>query len=177
MMRWAKLAVLAVAVLLVTWALVERGTRTGALPGDPAPPLVATELSGRNFVLADLRGKVVAVNFWATWCEPCREELPELAAAWQAHRDRCFEIVGVAEESARDDVERVAAGIPYPVVFDTRAQALGRWGVQGYPHTFVVDAEGRLRKSFRGAISRADLESAIEPLLPAGCPSSGEARK
>lgn len=176
MTRWTKLAVLAGAALLITWALVERRARTGALPGDPAPPLVAAELSGRNFDLADLRGKVVAVNFWATWCGPCREELPELAAAWQAHHGRCLEIVGVAEESALDDVERMAAGIPYPVVVDARAEALGRWGVQGYPHTFVVDAEGRLRKSFRGAISRAELEAAVEPLLPAGCPSSGDAR-
>jgi cytochrome c biogenesis protein CcmG, thiol:disulfide interchange protein DsbE len=178
MTRGVKLGMLAaLAVLLVTWLLVQRQPRSGALPGDPAPELVATDLLGRKVDLAHLRGKVVAVNFWATWCGPCREELPQLAEAWHAHRERCLEIIGVAEESARDDVERVAAGIPYPVVIDPRAEALGRWGVRGYPYTFVVDAEGRLRRSFRGAITRADLEEAVLPLLPASCPDPAEARK
>jgi cytochrome c biogenesis protein CcmG, thiol:disulfide interchange protein DsbE len=171
------LAAVAVAVLLVTWVLVQREPRTGALPGHPAPELVATDLLGRKVDLAHLRGKVVAVNFWATWCAPCREELPQLVEAWQAHHDRCLEIVGVAEESARDDVERMAGGLPYPVVIDPRAEVLGAWGVKGYPHTFVVDAEGRLRKSFRGAITRADLEAVVLPLLPATCSAAAEARK
>lgn len=168
MNRWVKLAILAVTAVLVTQLIVTR-SRPRSAPGEAAPPLVAADLQGRKFDLSDLRGKVVAVNFWATWCGPCREELPELAETWTAHHDRCFELVGVAAESAPEDVAKWAAQVPYPVVLDDRAAAVGAWKVQGYPHTFVVDADGRVRKVFQGGIRRAELEEAIEPLLPDDC--------
>lgn len=171
MARWLKLALLAIAAVVVTQLLVQR-LRPMPKAGSAAPPLQAAELSGRKFDLGDLRGKVVAVNFWATWCGPCRQELPELIETWEAHRDRCFDLVGVAEESGREDVARVAAQLPYRVVLDERARALSDWAVRGYPHTFIVDADGRVRKVFRGSIRRADLEEAIAPLLPAECPRS-----
>jgi cytochrome c biogenesis protein CcmG/thiol:disulfide interchange protein DsbE len=140
--------------------------------GDPAPPLALTDLAGRRLDVGKLRGKVVAVNFWATWCSPCRDEIPELARFWTEHRGRCFELVGVAEESAREDVARLASAIPYPVVVDDRAEALAPWGVQGYPVTFVLDPEGHVRQVFTGGISRGELEDAVKPLLPATCPAS-----
>jgi cytochrome c biogenesis protein CcmG/thiol:disulfide interchange protein DsbE len=118
------------------------------------------------------RGRVVAVNFWATWCAPCRMELPDLAAFRNEHSDKCFEILGVAEESARQDLLTVAGRIPYPILVDERATALGVWGVQGYPKTFVVDTEGRVQRVFTGAVSRSDLERAVTPLLPETCPAS-----
>ncbi len=171
MNRWVKLAVLAVTAVVVTQLLFRRGAPAHA-SGDAAPPLALADLSGKRIDLAKLRGKVVAVNFWATWCPPCREELPELAAFWTEHRGRCFELVGVAEESAREDVARMATAIPYPVVVDERAEAISPWGVQGYPVTFVLDPDGNVRQVFTGGISRRDLEDAVKPLLPASCPAS-----
>jgi cytochrome c biogenesis protein CcmG/thiol:disulfide interchange protein DsbE len=140
--------------------------------GEAAPPLALADLSGSPVDLGRLRGKVVAVNFWASWCQPCREELPELAEVWTEHRGRCFELLGVAEESAREDVEKLASAIPYPVLVDERAVALSAWRVPGYPRTFVVDAEGKVRRVFEGAVRKEQLADAIRPLLPATCPSS-----
>ena len=122
--------------------------------------------------LAQFRGKVVAVNFWASWCPPCRAELPELAEVWTDHRGRCFELLGVAEESAREDVTRMATVIPYPILLDERAEALSAWGVAGYPKTFLLDADGKVRRVFEGAIGKRQLAEAIQPLLPATCPAS-----
>lgn len=169
MHRWLKLALVAVTAVVVTQLLV-RGADP-ALEAGAAPPLALPDLEGRRVDLASLRGKVVAVNFWASWCGPCLEEIPELAEVWTAHKDRCFELLGVAEESAIGDVRRAAARIPYPILLDERAEALGPWKIQGYPRTYLVDADGKVRRAFQGALSRRQLEDAIAPLLPADCPS------
>jgi cytochrome c biogenesis protein CcmG, thiol:disulfide interchange protein DsbE len=171
MRTWIKLAILALTALAVTQLLLRKAEPPVA-SGEAPPPLVLPDLEGRPVDLAALRGKVVAVNFWATWCGPCREEIPEFAEVWRAHRGRCFEILGVAEESAREDVLRAAPRIPYPVLLDERAEALGPWNVRGYPRTYLVDAEGKLRRVFEGGMSGEELAEAIQPLLPASCPGS-----
>jgi cytochrome c biogenesis protein CcmG/thiol:disulfide interchange protein DsbE len=99
-------------------------------------------------------------------------EIPDLAEVWREHRGRCFELLGVAEESGREDVARAAPQMPYPILVDERAEALGPWGVEGYPATFLVDPQGRVRHVFRGAVPRRQLEDAIAPLLPESCPAS-----
>jgi cytochrome c biogenesis protein CcmG/thiol:disulfide interchange protein DsbE len=171
MNRWLKLALLVVTAVVVTQLLVQRGG-TSQAAGGSAPPLALSDLAGRRLDVAKLRGKVVAVNFWATWCSPCRDEIPELARFWTENRGRCFELVGVAEESAREDVAKLASSIPYPIVVDDRAEALTPWGVQGYPVTFVIDPDGKVRQVFTGGISRRELEEAVKPLLPATCPAT-----
>ena len=171
MHRWLKIAVLVVAAIVAAQLLVQRAAPPRAT-GDRAPPLALADLNGHRIDVAKLRGKVVAVNFWATWCPPCRQEMPELAQFWTEHRGRCFELLGVAEESAREDVARMAASIPYPVMVDERAEALTPWGVSGYPVTYVLDAEGNVRQVFTGGISKGQLQDAVQPLLPATCPAS-----
>jgi cytochrome c biogenesis protein CcmG/thiol:disulfide interchange protein DsbE len=173
MHRFGKPLLLVLAAL-VGGQLVGRALHRGEPPaaGAGAPPLALPDLSGRTVDLSKLRGKVVAVNFWASWCGPCRAEMPDLSRVWSEHRGRCFELLGVAEESAREDVARVAARLPYPILLDERAEALRPWSVEGYPHTSIVDAEGRVRQVFNGGISKEELEDAIRPLLPATCPAS-----
>jgi cytochrome c biogenesis protein CcmG/thiol:disulfide interchange protein DsbE len=170
MTNWIKLAVLAVAAVVVVQLFVQR-SQPALDAGSPAPPLALPDLEGRKVDLAGLKGRVVAVNFWATWCGPCQVEIPELAEVWTDHRDRCFELLGVAEESAREDVLRMAPRIPYPILLDERAEALSAWRVAGYPRTYLVDAEGNVRRVFQGAVSKRQLEEAMRPLLPASCPA------
>lgn len=170
MNRWTKLAVIAVAAVIGGQLLFRSVEPPSGVDG-AAPPLALPDLQGNRVDLASLRGKVVAVNFWASWCGPCQAEIPELAEVWRANRDRCFELLGVAEESAHQDVVRLAPSIPYPILMDVRAEALAPWRVEGYPRTYLVDAEGKVRKVFLGALRRRQLEDAIRPLLPASCPT------
>lgn len=155
-------------VAVVTFQLFTQKSERQAVA---APPLALPDLAGKQVDLAQYRGKVVAVNFWATWCPPCRQELPELSRFWQEHRGGCFEVLGVAEESGHEDLVAMAARIPYPILVDERASALDAWGVQAYPKTFVIDPEGRVQKVFGGAISSQDLADAVKPILPATCPA------
>ncbi len=170
MNSWIKLALLVVVAVVVTQLLVRRPAPK-LEHGKPAPPLVLRDLGGHEVDLARLRGKVVVVNFWATWCGPCQLEIPELAELWNENRGRCFDLLGVAEESDVGDIRRMASAVPYTIVVDERASALRGWGVMGYPHTFVVDADGAVRLAFQGALRKRQLEEAIRPLLPASCPS------
>jgi cytochrome c biogenesis protein CcmG, thiol:disulfide interchange protein DsbE len=170
MNRWIKVAAVA-ALAVVAGQLLLRGSEPPVEAGGRAPPLALPDLQGRRVDLAALKGRVVAVNFWASWCGPCQMEIPDLAQVWAANRDRCFELLGVAEESAPDDVRKMAPSIPYPILFDARAEALEPWRVQGYPRTYLVDSEGNLRRVFVGALRKQQLEEAIRPLLPATCPA------
>jgi cytochrome c biogenesis protein CcmG/thiol:disulfide interchange protein DsbE len=166
---WTKLALLVLLAVVVGQVLV-RGGQPPLEPGTPAPPLALPGLDGQPVDLAAYRGKVVAVNFWASWCAPCLRELPALAATWAANKDRCFELLGVAEESAREDVVAAARRIPYPVLVDARAEAASAWKVGGYPRTYLLDPDGRVRRVFEGEVGRAELEGAVAQLRPERCP-------
>jgi cytochrome c biogenesis protein CcmG/thiol:disulfide interchange protein DsbE len=155
------------------WLAPDPG-RGSPLVGAAAPSLVLPDLSGREVSLASLRGKAVALNFWATWCPPCKEELPAFSAAWKASRGRCLEIVGITEESTWEDaaIEVRRMEIPFPVVMDPEGAVARAYGVTGYPRTYVIDAEGKVRKIFTGMVTRERLEAALAPHVPASCPGS-----
>ncbi len=167
-----KLALLGLTAVVVAQFLVQGEART-LQPGTRPEPFTLDATDGTPLDLASLRGRVVAVNFWATWCPPCLRELPELAAARQRDGGRCLEVVGVAEESPRDAVLEAAARLPYPVVIDPRAGLAAAWGVSAYPRTFLLDREGRLARVFEGAIDQAQLERAAAPLLDPACREAG----
>jgi cytochrome c biogenesis protein CcmG/thiol:disulfide interchange protein DsbE len=178
MNRWVKLVLLVLAAVVAA-ELVVRGVdrrpqrlddSIARAAAPEAPELRLRTLSGEEMNLEHLRGRVVAVNFWASWCGPCLAEMPELAKLWNDHQGRCFELLGVAAESARTDAERRARGIPYPILFDADGRALDAWDVRGFPRTFLLDPDGRVRRVFPGMVSRETLAEAIEPLLPGSCP-------
>jgi cytochrome c biogenesis protein CcmG/thiol:disulfide interchange protein DsbE len=168
MNRWIKLGLLVV-FAVVAMQVVLRPQAPSTASGDAAPPLVLRDLQGRHVDLGALRGQVVLVNFWATWCPPCRAEIPELAELWREQKGRCFSVLGVAEESPADDLASASRSIPYPILTDPRGEAAAAWSVMGFPSSFLVDTQGVVVKVFQGAVGKRQVQEAIAPLLPATC--------
>lgn len=158
---------------VLLWAAPRLLPHVGALLGvrtrDPdVPAMAVTLLDGRPLSLAALRGQVVLVNVWATWCAPCRVEMPLLEQTWRRHRAAGFTLLGASVD--RGDPAAVRAflaqrGISYPVaiVGPDVVQALG--GVAGYPTSILIGRDGRVRHRVMGPIGPLTLEPAIRRAL------------
>lgn len=149
-------------VLLALAAVLVLSTANGAelrpWSGDATPALALEDLQGKKHDLADYKGKVVLVNFWATWCEPCREEMPSLERLRGKLAGKSFEVVAVNYGESREKVAQFLERefVSLPVLLDTQKDAARTWNVQGFPTTFVVDARGRIRYSVFGTRNWSD---------------------
>lgn len=139
---------------------------------EAAPDWQLTGLDGRSYELAKLRGKAVILNFWATWCAPCRIETQWLVDLHRQYRARGLQIVGISMDEASDDAEvaRFVAKyqVPYPILLRGQTIADEYGGIRYLPQTFFVDHAGRIVKSTRGIHDRAELEAEILQLLKRG---------
>ena len=138
--------------------------------GERAPPLVVPRLDGGVFDLAALRGKVVIINFWATWCSPCRAEMPQLDAFYKRYRARGLELLGVSVDDAqdRDAVVRIMKSFSYPAAMAEAAQANDFGAPAAVPMTWIIDAKGvvRARLIAGNSVTLQSLAQAVLPLLP-----------
>jgi cytochrome c biogenesis protein CcmG, thiol:disulfide interchange protein DsbE len=161
-------AVLGLLALLV-WKVVhdERSVVPKTFEGKTldAPGFTLPRLdSGRELSLADLRGKAVIVNFWASWCEPCKKESPMLEAAWKKYKDQGLVIVGIDYDDFKGEARSFARryGLTYPLVHDRKKSTVARYGVVGVPETLFVDRRGRLvGDRVVGQLDEGDLEAGI----------------
>jgi peroxiredoxin len=121
-------------------------------PGAPAPAFTLAARDGGKLSLADLKGQVVMINFWATWCGPCRQEMPLLAQLHDKYEPLGFTMLGVNVEP--DSAAAVAwlKGVPvtFPILFDTDSAVAGSFGVEGMPSSVLVDRNGQVRYIHRG---------------------------
>ncbi len=156
---WGIALVIVVGVLVVWGALNPSSPRSG-----PAPDFVVSDMAGQPAQLADLKGDVVVLNFWATWCGPCRAEIPELSAFSEAHRD--VVVAGISTDDAMS-VKRLAVmagkyGVTYPIYLDDQHVAAGAYGVSGIPVTFVLDKDRQIVRVIQGSTTKEVLEAAVE---------------
>lgn len=142
----------------------------GQVPGAvdyPVPELALTDLNGQSVSLENLRGQVVLVNNWATWCPPCRAEMPELEAYYLAHKNEGFTLVGI---NAGDEPDQVLEFIreydlTFPMWLDPTGLALHAFRNNALPSSYVIDQTGRVRMVWTGAVSLEALESYVTPLF------------
>jgi len=132
-----------------------------------APELILTDLSGAPVSLADYQGQVVLVNNWATWCPPCRAEMPELDAYYQAHKAEAFTLISVSAGDTAAQVESFVQqyGVSFPMWLDLEGEALRAFQNNSLPSSYVIDRTGTVRLAWTGAISLEMLEAYVTPLL------------
>lgn len=134
--------------------------------GHTAPDFTLTTLQGETIALADLRGRPVVLNFWATWCPPCRIEMPYFQRAGEKYADRVA-ILGVNQAETADIVADFAYknNLTYPLLLDEDLTVNHRYAVLNLPTTIFIDAEGVVREVIVGTINQGVLEDRIEKLL------------
>ncbi|HXW10188.1 MAG TPA: TlpA disulfide reductase family protein [Steroidobacteraceae bacterium] len=140
-------------LLLACMALLTPAAHAGGLAaGAPAPDFVLASRDGSKVRLADLRGDVVMINFWASWCGPCRQEMPLLAQLQAKYEPLGFRLLGINVEPDSREALAWLEGVPvtFPILFDTASEVAGRFGVQGMPSTVFVDRAGNVRYVHQG---------------------------
>jgi thiol-disulfide isomerase/thioredoxin len=166
-------SIVLVLALLAMSAACTKGAGTsddalGAKPmSSPAPALAGDDLNGDPIALADMRGDVVVVNFWATWCDPCRDEQPALERIHRAYQGQGVEFLGVDE---RDDLAAARAwteefDVTYPSIQDPSGSWADDFDLFGYPDTFVIDASGTIRWAIYGQTGEEQLRQLIDRVL------------
>jgi peroxiredoxin len=166
-----KSIVLIVSLLLLVSTGCQKDVRAPK-EGDAAPDFNLTSLSGGEVRLSDLRGKVVLVNFWASWCPPCRGEIPSLVTLNSAMAGKNFRLLAVSvDNEGKDAIEPFfnKLGISLPTLFDPHGSVGKSYGITGVPETFIVDKNGIIRKKVVGPIdwSAPDVISFINGLASA----------
>ena len=135
-----------------------------------APDFTVADAEGKEVMLSDFRGKGVVLNFWASWCGPCKSEMPHFQEAYDQYgEDVHFLMVNMSEalgdSRANADAFLTEGGYTFPVYYDTNAECAYGYGVTGIPMTFFIDKNGNLVSGKTGMISKADLERRIQTIL------------
>lgn len=170
--RAITVTVLILASLAIIYAVINftsnKDSETAIQIGQPAPDFTLTALDGRKLSLSDLKGKVVLLNFWGSWCEPCKEEMPAIQQTYEAWKDKGFVVVGVniaeSKVTAKGFADRI--GVTFPVVLDSnREVTLQSYKVGPIPSSFFIDKNGIVRGINTGGMSANYMKNRIETLL------------
>ena len=155
-------------VALLVWALAQGSGKEAAI-GKAAPDFTLDRLDGDGTLqLSSLRGKVVVLNFWASWCFPCKEEAPALAAAAKRWGDRVV-VLGVDVNDVPGDARKFARkyGLTYPLVHDNKNVTTPKYGVPFLPETFFIDREGKIVDHVAGEVEATEIRAGVERALEA----------
>ena len=136
-----------------------------ALVGKPAPPVSLELISGKKISLAEQQGKIVFLAFWATWCEPCRRDIPRLIEAQAEFKN--LVVIGISAEPRADVAAYLRQeNFDFPTALDPGEQVSKAYGIDLIPRLFVIDQKGIITKMIRGLPSQGAIRRALEPLLP-----------
>jgi len=161
---------LTIVPLVFVFAMTAAGWAYAAAPGEKAPDFTGKTLGGKNIKLGELRGRVVLINFWGTWCAPCKEELPYFNSLYGKYKNVGLEILAVNVDKVRSQAVGMsgAMGLTFPVILDPAGDLSDLYRIRNMPTTFVVGKDGGIRYVHWGFGSANDpprYESEIRGLL------------
>lgn len=176
---WLPVGLMGLGVLvlvgLLFMALTQNNEQTVTPPRVGVPPRVGAplrdftlpDITGQKTRLSDYEGQVVLVNSWATWCPPCRAEMPDLNAYYQAHKDEGFVVLAVNGGDSQAEAAEFAASnnLAFPVLLDTDLVVLDGFGIQNYPTSIIIGRDGLVKKIQIGLYEPEKLEADVTPLL------------
>ena len=144
------------------------GTAAGKVKGQPAPEFELKDLQGKSVRLSDYQGKVVLLNFWATWCPPCKEEMPWFVDLQQRYGAQGLQVIGIAMDDAdRKAIDSFAQkmGVNYPVLMGKESVADAYGNVQFLPDTYYIGRDGKILRHVQGLIDRKSIEDEVKKAL------------
>ncbi|AGX05080.1 MULTISPECIES: TlpA disulfide reductase family protein [Bacillaceae] len=135
----------------------------GIEPGNKAPDFTLTDLEGKTVSLSDYKGKRVFLNFWASWCPPCKAEMPDMQELYEEKAIGDFEILAVnmtfIEKNKGDEMDFVKDhGLTFPIPLDVKGQVMGEYEIMAYPTSFFIDSDGIIRSRVMGAVDKDFIE-------------------
>lgn len=142
--------------------------KPGQVKGQPAPDFSLESLDGKPVRLADYRGKAVLLNFWATWCQPCKIEMPWFEELQKQYGSQGLQVVGIAmDDASKDEIGKFAKqmGVNYPILIGTESVGDAYGGVQFLPSTFFIDRDGKMVDHIFGLKSRSEIEDDVKLAL------------
>jgi cytochrome c biogenesis protein CcmG/thiol:disulfide interchange protein DsbE len=163
----AAVALVAGLLALLAWRVAHSG---GGRPAGVAPTFTLSKLEGPGKLsLVSFRGRVVLLNFWASWCVPCKQEAKDLEAAYRRWSDRGVVVLGVDSEDYAGDGRRFARhyGLTYPLVHEAGTSVKQRYGVAGYPESYFIDRRGRVVHYVIGPLTPASIDTYVQKSLRA----------
>ena len=169
LLSWVIGTLVLVAALGMIWA-ADRGVSGPVGRGGDAPDFELARLSGDRIALSDYRGRVVLVNFWATWCKPCEDEMPSMERLYQALSPAGFELVAVSVDETPEEVARFRdrLGVSFPIALDPGQEVSRRYQTQGFPESLLIDADGRIVERYVGPRDWSIYEPRIRSLMAQG---------
>ena len=141
---------------------------TGISEGQRAPDFSLETLEGEKVSLSDYRGQIVLLNFWATWCAPCRAEIPAIEAILEARQDQPFVVLGVNYQESSGQVRAFAEelGMTYPILLDETGKVMQTYRAPGLPMSIVLDEQGVIQHRHPGLLTESQLQGYLAELLP-----------
>jgi peroxiredoxin len=170
-------AMLAFAPYMARRARNNSGPQSNDWKGKSAPEFSLESLDGRTVRLADYRGKGVLLNFWATWCQPCKIEMPWFEELQKEYGSQGLQVVGIAmDDASKEDIAKFAKemGVNYPILLGKESVGDAYGGVQFLPSTFFIDRDGKVVDRIFGLRSRSEIEDDIKLALGQGSVAQGE---